>query len=190
MTPHPNPNPNPSPHTLLIGLRASGKSTLAPRLAQQLHQPHADLDQLVCHALNVRSAGEAFRTLGQPAFRAAETQQLKAATDARDPIVLALGGGTPTAPGAPALLNALALERRARIVYLRASPATLAARLHAHDDNRPSLTGAHPAREVARVFQQRDALYRTIATHTINTDPPNDDIDTTLNRLINITTRA
>ncbi|HBS28645.1 MAG TPA: hypothetical protein DEB06_04140, partial [Phycisphaerales bacterium] len=33
--------------------------------------------------------------------------------------------------------------------------------------NRPSLTGADPIDEIAQVFAQRDALYRRLATRTL-----------------------
>ena len=158
-------------HTLLMGLRASGKSTTAPDLASRLNLPHLDLDDATCAQLGVENAGEAFRTLGEPAFRRAETQALQHALEQKNPSIIALGGGTPTAPGAATLINHAAISGNATAIYFRASPATLAARIAAAPShNRPSLTGTTPALETTRLHKQRDPLYRTLATHTINAD--------------------
>ncbi|QKK09396.1 MAG: hypothetical protein HND58_15340 [Planctomycetota bacterium] len=56
------------------------------------------------------------------------------------------------------------------IVYLRAQPETLRARLGAADANRPSLTGAGTLGEIDAVFAARDGLYRELATEIIEID--------------------
>jgi len=158
-------------HTLLMGLRASGKSTIARALAEQLNRPCLDLDHATCAQLGVKHAGEAFQTRGEPAFRRAESLALQHALQQPTPTLIALGGGTPTAPGAAALINHAAITGAAQAIYLRTSPATLAKRIaEAPADNRPSLTGAPPHTETTRLHKQRDCLYRTLATHTINAD--------------------
>jgi shikimate kinase len=176
ITPHPGATHHP-PLLLLIGLRASGKTTVGKLVAQHLHRPFIDGDTQVCTRLNVAHAGEAFATLGEPAFRTAEAEMiadlLRPSPDhAEPPPVVALGGGAPTAPGAQGALRDATDTRRARIVYLRNQPAVLAARLRALGPgaNRPSLTGADPAAETGPVFQQRDPLYRSLATDIIEAD--------------------
>src|SRR5690349_2822005 len=102
---------------LLIGLRGSGKTTIGRTLAERLSLSFADLDDLTVKALGATTVSEAWRTHGEAAFRRAEATALKIriTTDSQ---VLALGGGTPTAPGAGDVIRA-AQKQGARVVYLR-----------------------------------------------------------------------
>lgn len=151
---------------ILIGLRGSGKSTLGRALAARLRLDFLDLDDLTAEALGFRTAGEAFAGAGESAFRRAETQALQNLLGRSFRGVLALGGGTPTAPGASDLLGP-----PSSIVYLRAQPGTLRARLAPTDHaSRPSLTGAPMLDEIDAVFARRDPLYQRLARATIDTD--------------------
>lgn len=171
-------------HTIvLIGLRSSGKSTLGPMLADALGKPFVDLDTCTAHTLRRAhkldqdtSISDLFSTLGEAAFRAAEVAELERvlAVDSPKP-VLALGGGTPTAPGAEALLRSAQADSQttdtATLIYLRWRPETLAARLAVGDQSsRPALLGDDPSTEVPRVFAARDPLYRKLADHVIELD--------------------
>ncbi len=150
---------------ILIGLRASGKTTLGKLLAEHTGRPFTDLDDLTAAALGCGTASEALRAHGVAGFRAAELEALRAfLPTARPEHILALGGGTPTIPAAAALLQPHTLT------YLRAQPHTLQQRLRADSRERPSLTGGDAVAEVPQVFTQRDPLYRSIAAHTIDTD--------------------
>lgn len=159
------------PHLVLIGLRAAGKTTTGTLLASRLQAPFVDLDTRTAAALGSTSPGEALSQRGIEAFRTAETNALAEALHAI-PTILALGGGTPTAPGAADLLRQHRDAGRAFIVYLRLSPATLRARLAGLPslDSRPSLTGRGTLDEVDELFAQRDPLYRELANLTINAD--------------------
>jgi shikimate kinase len=149
-------------HVLLIGLRASGKSTLGAALAAALGAEFVDLDDLTARALGFAVAGEAFRRAGEEAFRAAESGALRSAVDST-PRVIALGGGTPTAPGAAAMIDALRQSGRAIVVFLDPPVATLESRLRAHAGNRPSLTGAGVVDEVEEIARRRRPLYAALA---------------------------
>lgn len=154
---------------VLLGLRGSGKSTLGPRLAERLKRPFIDLDDRTAAACGSASAGEAYARLGETAFRLAEADQLRRGLDEAG-AVIALGGGTPTAPGAAALLRAASERGLTRLVYLRASVETLRRRLAAAGvASRPSLTGLGTLDEIERIFLQRDPLYRELA-RTIDVD--------------------
>lgn len=158
-------------HVLLIGLRASGKSTLGRGLAAALARPFIDLDDTTAALMQDKTAADAIRSQGLSAFRLAETQALRDVLALPVSQIIALGGGTPTAPGAADLLRAAIRDRKARVVYLRAQPATLQRRLQQSDTaTRPSLTGASVVDEVPALFTQRDELYTTLAGHTLNID--------------------
>lgn len=160
----------PDANLALIGLRCSGKSTIGPMVAAQLERPFIDLDHVTAAELGVPTAGEALRTLGQPAFRAGELHAL-IKTLMTDGQVISLGGGTPTYEDS---LDALVHERNAGrlgIVYLRAQPEALKRRMaESLISTRPSLTGSDPIAEVDGLFAQRDPLYRQIAHRVIEVD--------------------
>lgn len=156
-------------HVLLIGLRCSGKSTAGKLLARRLGWPFIDLDEKTAARMRCANAAEALRTEGEAAFRVAEMQALREVLAVREPTVIALGGGTPTAPGAPALLLDAQAGRVAVVAYLRATPELLAERLRADgEQSRPSLTGAPAADEVATLFLRRDPLYSRLADKIID----------------------
>jgi shikimate kinase len=154
------------PNLILIGLRASGKSTLGRLLAQELGRDFVDLDELVARQMNASGPGEIIEREGIDAFRSAETEALRSVLNTSGQI-LALGGGTPTAPGASELLR----DSDARIFYLKATPETLRARLARTDNtDRPSLTGDDVVDEVQALFEQRDPLYRSLAESVVHVD--------------------
>lgn len=156
------------PTTLvLLGLRGAGKTTLGPMIASRAGTPFVDLDDRTLLLLGHPTIADAWRDVGEPAFRAAETSSLRAAL--KDPrSVLALGGGTPTAPGAAELLREAARARTITMVYLHAPPDVLRARVREGDANRPSLTGAGTLEEIDAVYRTRDPLYRELAGRVVD----------------------
>lgn len=166
------PAATPARAIILIGLRASGKSTAGARAAAQLAWPFIDLDDRTAARLNAPTVSEAFSSAGEPAFRAAEAGALAELLHAPlAPAVVSLGGGTPTAPGAADLLRAAQARGDITIIYLRASVPTLKARLARTDiAARPPLTGAGTIDEVQAVFDARDPLYTSLASQVIDTD--------------------
>lgn len=157
---------------ILIGLRGSGKTTVGQALARAMRCPFIDLDDLTPTMLGCSSAAEALTTKGEPTFRAAETSALKSVLETSPAsTILALGGGTPTAPGAVELLQAQRDVGRAILFYFHASPDALRARLRSnHLRARPSLTGKGTLAEIDDIYARRDPLYRTLANHTIDVE--------------------
>jgi shikimate kinase len=56
------------------------------------------------------------------------------------------------------------------LIYLRASPATLAARIERDPTDRPPLTALTPLEEIQMLFASRDPLYASLADFVIDVD--------------------
>lgn len=155
---------------VLIGLRGSGKTTLAPILASKLGYTSLDLDDATLRVLGEKSVTDAWQHHGEAGFRTAESAALRDALS-KDNLVIACGGGTPTAPGATAMLTAAQDSGKAAIVYLRGTIETLQDRLRKSGiADRPGLTAADPIAEVPLLFMKRDPLYMSIASCTVAID--------------------
>ncbi|MFG0306013.1 MAG: shikimate kinase [Phycisphaerales bacterium JB040] len=166
----------PTPKLILLGLRGSGKSTLGRRLGERLGRVFVDLDDITAMALDAPGPAPAIERLGLLVFRAAEAEALAGVLRRPDAGVVALGGGTPTAPGAGEALRHARTEGVARLCYLRASAETLAARLRKTDlGERPSLTGSGTLEEIGTLLEQRDGPYRALADTVIETDTLSED---------------
>ena len=152
----------PERNLVLIGGRASGKTSVGKALAQILQRPFVDLDEVL-----VAEAGQSIAELvaeeGWPEFRRRE-KELVARLGARPGQVLAPGGGAVLDPD-----NVAILRKHGLVVWLFADPAVLSQRLQqdqGSQDSRPSLTGADPGAEMERVLAEREPLYRS-AAHVI-----------------------
>ena len=76
---------------VLVGMPASGKSSVGRILAQRLGRPFVDTDELVAQRLGMPVPAYLERH-GEPAFRAAEADAVAAACSV-DGAVIAAGGG-------------------------------------------------------------------------------------------------
>ena len=114
---------HPADHVVLVGMMGTGKSAIAPLLGRHLGRPVVDLDERI-EARTGTTIPELFEGAGEEAFRAAESAALAEVLAGAVPAVVAAGGGVVVAPANRALL-----ARRAQVVWLRARPETLAARV-------------------------------------------------------------
>jgi len=148
-------------NVVLIGMRASGKTTIGRALAARLELPFLDLDDEVAR-LSGCSAEALLAGQGEPAFRAVEARALAAAA-ARAGHVIATGGGAVLhGPGFAAL------AATGTVVWLTAEPQTLVAR--AASGSRAPLSARPPAEEVAQLLTEREPLYRSAAHFVVRTD--------------------
>lgn len=162
------------PDLLLIGLRATGKSSLGRALSLRLEAEFIDLDGCLAQRHGFRSPGDAFRSMGEARFREVESallaEILSAPRAADAPArVVALGGGTPTAPGARQLLEQARSEGRVRVVLLSARTQVLAERLSQDGIDRPSLTSLPLVEEIEALASLRLPSYRAVADFELDT---------------------
>ena len=158
-------HPDNQPNLVLIGYRATGKTSVGARLAELLHRPFVDLDQML-----VREAGRPIAEIvaqgGWGEFRRLE-KELVARYRHVEGQILATGGGVVLDRD-----NVTALQANGLIIWLTADPAVIQARLaqdQPRDANRPSLTGKDPIREVEEVLQDRSPLYEAAAQIIVDT---------------------
>lgn len=118
--------------------------------------------------MGFETVSAAWSERGEASFREAETRCLEEALG-RSGGVLALGGGTPTAPGAADLIREARADGRAIVVYLRCTPDELTRRLAMMQgaDDRPSLTGKGTLAEIEEVYEARDQHYVDLADHVV-----------------------
>lgn len=162
--------PEAKANVLLVGLRGSGKTTIGPMVAHKLNRPLLDLDELTLQVIGAKTVPEAWSRVGQSGFRTAEAEALRRAM-AGGGQVIALGGGTPTAPGVAEYLRDVRKNKGAKVVYLRASAQTLRTRLSRTDmTTRPAITLEDPLAEVETVLAARDPLYASLSDTVVDVD--------------------
>jgi shikimate kinase len=141
-------------HVILVGLPGVGKSTVGRAAAQRAGLAFVDFDEEI-ERREGRSVARIFEELGEPRFRAAE-RALTAELRGAPPAVLAPGGGWIESSDVVGLLRP-----PARLVYLRATPATVLRRLGEGRAARPLLVGPDPAGAIERIFERRRLAYES-----------------------------
>ncbi len=144
----------------LVGLMGSGKSTIGPLAADLLGVPFIDTDALV-EQRTARTIPELFAD-GEGAFRDAESCVIDDVADG-PPAVVATGGGAVVRPG-----NRERMKASGRVVWLRASPEILVARV-GDAEGRPLLADS-PARRLAELSEERHEAYLGASDLVIDTD--------------------
>jgi len=150
---------------ILIGYRASGKTSAGRELARLLGRPFFDTDRMIFGKTG-RSIREIVEESGWRAFREAEKTVISELSRL-DGVVIAAGGGAVMDPD-----NVAMLREGGRFVWLQADARILALRM-SRDRNgaaqRPSLTGAGSLAEVEEVLAERLPVYRAVADVVIDT---------------------
>ncbi len=146
---------------LLVGMMGSGKTTVAELAARRLGWPHLDSDAEV-EAATGRSVPELFAEGGEAAFRAREAEALERVLSV-EPAVVSVAGGAILDPHSRGLMR-----RAGTVVWLRATLATLAARV-GDGAGRPLLEGG-PAGALAALDAARHDLYAEVADAVVDVD--------------------
>lgn len=151
---------------VLIGYRATGKTSVGKELARLLKRPFVDLDRML-----VAEAGQSVADIvaqgGWEEFRRRE-KELVARCHHQRGQVLATGGGVILDPD-----NVRILKENGVLVWLKAEPRTIKRRLLQDQTqvlNRPGLTQEDYLAEVEQVLAERFALYQNCADVEVDTD--------------------
>jgi shikimate kinase len=150
----------------LIGYRGTGKTAVARQLARSLGWDWVDADIEVELAAG-KSIAAIFADDGEPAFRDLEAAVL-ADLIQRDHAILALGGGVVLRP-----VNRTLVRQAGRVVWLTATPETIAERMAADATTalrRPNLTAAGGLDEIRGLLDERSPLYRQCCDLEIDTE--------------------
>lgn len=145
-------------HVFLCGLPGSGKSTVAPLLAQRLGLPSLDLDLQIERECG-QSVPDLFRSEGEAGFRAREAAALRALVQGPRSVI-ALGGGAVTTRAVRALVR-----RTGHLIWLDAQPERCAERAAT---GRPLLAGDVLGR-VRGLAEVRNPLYSRLADACVET---------------------
>jgi len=140
----------------LIGYRGTGKSTLGQWLAEKLEIPFVDTDEKVLEYLGMKTVTEAWASLGEEGWRAAERAVIPPLLDLD--CVVALGGGAPMVEIISKRLLTVPL-----VIHLWASSSVIARRLSS-DNDRPELSGGD-----LEVMYKRLPEYAMLATCGVET---------------------
>ena len=144
----------------LAGFMGSGKSTVGPLLAREIHFGFIDADSIIEKKENL-SVRDIFRTRGEKYFRGLEENVLKEIVLEKGNNVVALGGGALASE-----LNRILVKKSGILVYLKSDAANILERLRARS-NRPMLlsTDGQPLTEdelsvrVASLLREREKYY-------------------------------
>ena len=120
--------------------------------ARLLGRPFVDFDTEIEHREHA-SVGEIFDRKGEPYFRSLEAALTRELAGSRG-TVMATGGGWVTNRDSVALLH-----NTGRMIYLRATPETVLARMAGGRVRRPLLEGSDPVGAVRALYEARRALY-------------------------------
>lgn len=151
---------------VLIGFSATGKSILAPYIADRLDWAVVDLDVEIERTAG-REIPQIFVDEGETGFREREHQAVRDAAE-REGVVIATGGGVWLSAK-----NRSLLADGGFVVTLEARAATILARYAETEQGatevRPMLAGADPRRRVETLKAARQPFY-TLSDLTVHTD--------------------
>jgi shikimate kinase len=146
---------------LLIGMMGAGKTTIARELARRTGWPLVDNDDLV-RRLSGREPAVIAAEEGVEALHDAEAAGLDEALDMPAPLIVGVAGAMVERPDIRKMLRGAG-----HVVWLRARPETLRARIGSGADRRPE--AVDPVWLAARATE-REPRYREVADQVIDVD--------------------
>ena len=151
---------------ILIGYRATGKTTLARLLAERLGWEWIDADVEIERRAG-KPISQIFADDGEPVFRDLEADVI-ADLCQQQQLVLAAGGGAPMRPA-----SREAMRASGTVLWLKAAPDTIHARMAGDTTTttrRPSLTSRSGWDEIVHLLTKREPIYRESAHLEVDTE--------------------
>ncbi len=147
---------------VLVGMRGSGKSTVAKILAKTLKRTYVELDDEIAKKAGARIS-DVVQRQGWNYFREREAEVVEE-TSRSENIVISTGGGVVLQEK-----NVQALKKNGVCIFLSAPLEELLPRI-GETSTRPRLTGAKTMKEeLERVWEERRPLYEKAADETVDT---------------------
>ncbi|MCL2305024.1 MAG: shikimate kinase [Planctomycetaceae bacterium] len=156
---------------ILIGYRATGKTTLAQLLAARLNASWYDSDLLIENRAG-KSIARIFAEYGEPTFRDWEAEEIEkvvlGSLQTGQNIVLATGGGAILRESTRSFL-----KKHGFVVWLTASKETIYRRMNQDAttaERRPDLTNLPAEEEIALLLEKRKPFYEETAHLIVDTE--------------------
>ncbi len=150
----------------LIGYRATGKSSVGRELARMLGCAFMDLDDEIESRAGA-TISEIVEKKGWDTFRNLERKALEKAVENKKKMVVACGGGIVLHP------ELMEKAKKTAVVVWLTAPMDVMKRRIASDSRsatrRPSLTGDDIEKEISKILEQREPLYRQYSHFEIDT---------------------
>lgn len=150
----------------LIGYRATGKTTVARLLSDQLSREAVDADDIIETRAGM-PIKEIFAVDGEAGFRDLETEIVKELSQRSDAVV-ALGGGALQRSE-----NRQQLSGTGVMIWLQAAAETIQNRVEGDPttgDRRPNLTAAGGFQEIQQLLSAREPVYQECADYQVDTE--------------------
>ncbi len=150
-------------NVILCGMMGSGKTTLGIKIAELTGRRWYDTDVVIADRHGKIS--DIFEYYGEAHFRKLETQIVKELST-KDGLIISTGGGLVLKSENNALL-----QENGKIIFLRATLDTLAARLKV-DGTRPILENSTDGIKLrlARLLKERSPIYESVADYVVDVD--------------------
>ncbi len=149
-------------HIILMGLPASGKTTVGQIAAAALGAPFVDIDAVIVRQQQMPIAS-VIGELGEPRFRELERLAVRAVLTGGTPTLIAPGAGWSAQPGQIEVARTSAM-----LVYLKTMVTTASKRIGS-DSSRPLLAGDNLLDRLREVLRSREPFYAR-ADHEVVTD--------------------
>ena len=145
----------------LVGMPASGKSSLAKMISKEINIQFIDLDKEI-EAIEKKSINELFNLKGEGYFRKIETEVLYSIIKSNNSFILATGGGTPCFNNNMKIINDNGVS-----IFLDVKISELENRLKNKKD-RPLLNRYQDKGQILKKMYDERKLFYQESNHTIS----------------------